>query len=441
MTQLLLLPSHAQQFSIKGSDTMVVLAQTWAEAFMKSHPGVNIQVSGGGSGTGLAALMNRSTDIAASSRKIKTKEKADLLVKYGSQPMEVRTALDGVTVYVHNQNPVQELSFTQLKAIFRGEITNWKEVGGLDRKIIVYSRENNSGTYAFFKEEVLDKQDFASSALTMVGTAALINAIAEDQGGIGYGGIGYATGVNILAISKADGDAPTLPTVENVVEGKYPLARYLHFYLLPASYNGVIKDFLDWVQGPEGQTVVDKVGFFPLGPVAGKKTVETPQQTTPEPVLTRKMEAVVSAPPAVSTSAQIRVEPAPQNTSAQKGTAPGVSNAVLQEISLIREQVDLLRSEWSEPLSKWVGLQEAVAKREAELSRREQALAERELDLGRLDRSLNSREQELQNRLVELNALKAELDTRSASLAAWQDELESDSKKEPKSSLGRFFRR
>src|SRR5262249_10959297 len=175
----------AENITVKGSDTLVILAQKWAEVYMSKHPETKIQVTGGGSGIGFAALQNNTTDIADASRPIKALEKAACIKAFGKPPREYKVALDGLSVYVHSDNPVNELSIEQLEKIFTGKVKNWKEIGGSDSPINVYSRENSSGTYEFFKEHVLKGQDFASGAQTMPGTAALLQSVSRDKNGIG----------------------------------------------------------------------------------------------------------------------------------------------------------------------------------------------------------------------------------------------------------------
>ena len=177
--------AQEKPITIKGSDTMVILGQRWAEVYMKQHPGSRIQVTGGGSGTGIAALINGTTDIAESSRPMKDKEKEEVKTKRGKEVAEIPMAVDGLAIYLNASNPVKELSLDQVKQIYTGKVTNWKEVGGKDAKIILYSRENNSGTYAYFKEHVLENADFHPTAQTLPGTAAVTNAVAKDPKAIG----------------------------------------------------------------------------------------------------------------------------------------------------------------------------------------------------------------------------------------------------------------
>ncbi len=249
--------------TIKGSDTMVILGQRWAEEFMKKHPDVTLQVTGGGSGTGISALINGTTDVCQSSRAMSAPEKEKLRDRYATTGVEIPVARDGLSVYVNAANPMTEISMDQLKLIFTGKVTNWKEVGGADSKIVIYSRENSSGTYVFFKEHVLKNADYSPRAQTMPGTAAVVNAVSKEKFGIGYGGAAYAKGIKILKVKKDDASPGVLPELANVQSGTYALSRPLFFYLRnqPA---GETKSFVDWVLSAEGQGVVTKVGYFPV---------------------------------------------------------------------------------------------------------------------------------------------------------------------------------
>jgi phosphate transport system substrate-binding protein len=231
---------------------------------MKSHPGTAVQVTGGGSGTGIAALQNGTTDICNASRSMKTKEVAAFVQKFQKRPREYKMCVDGLSVYVKKDNPVTQLSFPQLEGIFTGKITNWKAVGGADAPISLYGRENSSGTYEFFKEHVLNKKDFAAATKTMPGTAAVIEAVGKDAGGIGYGGIAYAEGVKSVKVSKVDGGDAIEANEETVLSGKYPISRYLFNYVDPKKDNGIVADFIAWCLSDEGQAVVKDVGYFAL---------------------------------------------------------------------------------------------------------------------------------------------------------------------------------
>lgn len=251
-----------QMITIKGSDTMVILVQKWTEVY-GGKTGVQFQVTGGGSGTGLAALINGTTDICSSSRPMKPAEVEQLKAKYNTAGVEVRVAKDGLSVYVHKKNPVAKLTVQQVSDIYTGKIKNWKDVGGPNMKIVLYSRENNSGTYEFFKEHVLNKQDFDASAQHLPGTAAVVNAVAKDKAGVGFGGAAYAKDIKDVAIASAAGQPFVLPTEENILNRTYPVSRFLYFYVRERP-SGDVKKFIDWVIGAEGQRVVKDVGYFPL---------------------------------------------------------------------------------------------------------------------------------------------------------------------------------
>lgn len=255
----------AGTISVKGSDTLVVLAQKWAEVYMAAHPGQKIQVTGGGTGTGFAALQNQTTDLCNASRKIKAKEIEQCVKVFGKRPTEYKVALDGLSVYVSASNTkISSLSLEELEGIFTGAIKNWKEVGGDDAPITVYSRENSSGTYEFFKENVLKGKDFSSGAQTMPGTAAVLQAVSKDKNGIGYGGAAYGAGAKHLKVSPAKGDEGIEPSEENVLSGKYPIWRYLYVYVNPALDKGDIAAYLKWLRSDEGQKLVKDVGYYPL---------------------------------------------------------------------------------------------------------------------------------------------------------------------------------
>ncbi|MEO5930755.1 MAG: phosphate ABC transporter substrate-binding protein [Candidatus Kapaibacterium sp.] len=249
--------------TVKGSDTMVILAQRWAETYQAKHPGVQIRVSGGGSGTGISALINGSTDICDASRSMTAAEKNSLKQRFGSPGVEVRAARDGVTIYLNPSNPVKQLSMSQLKGIFTGQITNWSQVGGRAGRIILYGRENSSGTYGFFKEHVLKGQDFASSTQTLPGTSAIVNAVVKDPNGVGYGGFGYSKGVHVCGVSATDGGAVYTPSEETVRNGTYPISRFLYIYLKNRP-TGELKNYIDWILSDEGQKVVRQAGYFPI---------------------------------------------------------------------------------------------------------------------------------------------------------------------------------
>ena len=248
--------------TMKGSDTLVRLGQRWAEEYMKQNPGTVIQVSGGGSGTGIAALLNGTTDVCQASRDMKEKEytlaeRADINV------FRVAVALDGIAVFLHEENPLNELTIPQLKGIYTGAITNWKEVGGPDKQIILYGRQNNSGTYVFFKNRVMDGDDYATRTQTLPGTAAVVNAVSKDINGIGYGGLAWAKGVKFCAVKEDDETEGVEPTVETVSEGLYPISRDLYWFF-DSKPDGELKNLLNWALSPEGQKLAEEIGYVPL---------------------------------------------------------------------------------------------------------------------------------------------------------------------------------
>ena len=248
--------------TIKGSDTLVRLGQRWAEEYMKLHPDVVIQVSGGGSGTGIAALLNGTTDICEASRDMKEKE-YKLAEHNGLKIYRISVALDGIALFLNEGNPVTNLTTAQLKGIYTGSITNWKEVGGKDAPIILYGRENNSGTYAFFKEHIMDGEDYADRTQTLPGTAAVVNAVSKDVNGIGYGGLAWARGVKFAAVKKDDSSPAVLPSIETVSDGTYPISRQLYWFF-NGKPTGEIEKLANWALSPDGQKLGEDMGYVPL---------------------------------------------------------------------------------------------------------------------------------------------------------------------------------
>ena len=255
-----------QTLAIKGSDTMVHLASYWAEEYLKKNPNVEISVTGGGSGTGIAALLNGTTDIANASRPIEEKEKK-LAAEKKLDIKEHLVGLDGICVVVNPACPLQEISLEQLEGIFTGKTTNWKEVGGNDAEIVTLSRESSSGTYVFFQEHVMKKKNYGPKVRPLPATAAIIQEVSSNEKAIGYVGLGYAEEakgkVKILAVKNKEGDAAVMPSIETVVNNTYPIARGLFCYT-NGEPQGVIKDYLDFCKGPDGQKIVEKTGFVPV---------------------------------------------------------------------------------------------------------------------------------------------------------------------------------
>jgi phosphate transport system substrate-binding protein len=249
--------------TVKGSDTMVILAQRWAEIYMSKHPDVVVQVTGGGSGVGIAALINGTTDICNASRPMKNSERDKLKTRYNSLGVEIKTAKDGLSIYLNNTNSVKELTLEQIKNIYTGKTKNWKELGGPNAKIIVYGRENSSGTYIYLKDFVLEGADYTPSMQTLPGTAAVVNAVSKDKFGIGYGGAAYAKGIKYAKIKK-DANTPGYePTLANIKSGLYPITRYLYMYIKNRP-TGALKEYIDWILSSDGQSIVTKVGYFPI---------------------------------------------------------------------------------------------------------------------------------------------------------------------------------
>lgn len=263
--------------SIKGSDTMVNLAQKWAEVYMQQNPDVSIQVTGGGSGTGVAALLNGTTDIATSSRELKPKE-IELAKSKNILYSEIEVALDGLALIVHPSNPIDSLTINQVRDLFIGKINNFKKVKGQDITVTLYGRENSSGTYEFFKDHVLGKDekgrahDFASSTQVLQGTSALAEAVARDKAGIAYGGVGYfahRNDVKILHIKKDEMSPAIAPAENNIVDfeviwnGTYSISRPLFLYVADSQKES-IKKFIEFIVSAEGQKLVGQMEYIPL---------------------------------------------------------------------------------------------------------------------------------------------------------------------------------
>ncbi len=253
----------------KGSDTLVNLALAWAEAYQSVQPDVSIAVTGGGSGTGIAALINGTVDIANASRSMKEEEIAGAQAN-GFDPVEIRVAIDALAVIVHPDNPVDQLTIQQLSDIYTRRIVNWNEVGGSDAPIVLLSRETNSGTHVYFLEQVVRQGDdenediFAPQTLLMPSSVGITSEIRRNPNAIGYDGLGYVTEhEKVLAIAK-DGNSPyVLPTTETGADGSYPLSRFLFMYTA-GEPEGSIAEYIDWIKGPEGQAIVAELGFVPL---------------------------------------------------------------------------------------------------------------------------------------------------------------------------------
>ena len=247
---------------IKGSDTLLPIAQQTAERFMNKNPDARVTVTGGGTGVGISALLDNTTDIAMASRPIKFSEK--MKVKAAKQDIEETiVAYDALAVIVHPSNPVKQLTRKQLEDIFRGKITNWKQVGGEDRKIVVYSRETSSGTYEFFKESVLKNKNYMPASLSMPATGAIIQSVSQTQGAIGYVGLAYVSPrIKTLSVSY-DGKPYAEPSVENATNKTYPIVRPLYYYY-NARNKGDVAPLMDFILSTEGQDIIKKSGYIPV---------------------------------------------------------------------------------------------------------------------------------------------------------------------------------
>lgn len=252
----------------KGSDTIVNLALAWAERYQQEHANIRISVTGGGSGTGIASLMNNTVDIANASRAIKEEEIAEAKGR-GIEPVEYVIARDAIAVIVHPDNPVQQLTMEQVSMIFRGVYTNWKELGGEDRPIVRVSRETNSGTHVYFLEAVIrlgedSDEIFSADTLLLPSSEGIISEVSDNPNAIGYDGLGYVTPhVKVLAIAREDGGNYVLPSVESVNSDQYPISRDLYMYT-NSSPSEAVKTYLEWIFSPEAQQIVMDLGFVPV---------------------------------------------------------------------------------------------------------------------------------------------------------------------------------
>ncbi len=257
----------------KGSDTMVNVAQAWAEAYQKVVPAVNVEVSGGGSGTGIAALIRGTVDIANASRDIKKEEADQVRQNTGQDPNDFKVGYDALAVYVHRNNPLDSITFEQLAGIYRedGRYTSWKQIGVYvpgcrSDEIVRVSRQSSSGTYDFFRERVLSKKDFKLGSLDLNGSKEVVELVSNTPCAIGYSGMGYATSqVKMLRVA-ADAGAPAYPpTVEATWNQTYPIARSLHMYTL-GEPDAHVRAYLDWVLSSDGQRILEESGYVPLPP-------------------------------------------------------------------------------------------------------------------------------------------------------------------------------
>lgn len=257
---------------VTGSDTMVNLANAWAEAFNESHPDISLQVKGGGSGVGIAALCSGKIEVATSSRQMKPRELELAKANTGKEPKEFVVGRDALAIYVHHSNPLSSISIEQLADVYGagGKISTWQDLGVdnaqcANGEIILISRQNSSGTYAYFKEAVLgEKLEYKQGATAQSGSSDVVALVSKTPCAIGYSGMGFKTdAIKVVKVSKETGGTGIEPTVESTLDGSYPISRPLYIYTLgePA---GAIAEFLRWVQGADGQRIVEQQGYVPL---------------------------------------------------------------------------------------------------------------------------------------------------------------------------------
>lgn len=249
--------SNKSTIRIKGSDTMLILNRRWAESYMATHPGISIYVEGGGTATGAEALINGKIDICAASRPLTSDEIRPLAERYGKIGISFLVAKDALSIYVNPANPIKDITLNQAKEIFSGRIRNWKFIGGNDEEIKVFIRPPTSGTYLYLKEHILEGAEYGDNAIPIPTTKAIVDSVFNNPNGIGYGGIAYGPKVIHCQINGIH------PSEENVRYDLYPISRYLYFYTINKPENEVRK-FIDWVDGAQGQEIVEEVGYIPL---------------------------------------------------------------------------------------------------------------------------------------------------------------------------------
>ena len=252
---------------VNGSDTMLQVGLAWAEAYQAAHPEVLINVNGEGTGTGVTAMINGTTDFAQTSRPLKEKEVADITKARGTAPVEHVVGYDGIAVFIHPSNSVKSLSIPQLKEIWAegGSINNWNQVGGADAEIQRFGRSNSSGTYGFFQSAVCGKGvEYKPGTGAQPGSTAVVHLCESTESGIGYSGMGYKNDkVGWLAVSKTEGGQAFEPSNESVASSDYPIARSLYIYTL-GEPTGAVKEYMDWIKGAEGQEILAGEDFVPL---------------------------------------------------------------------------------------------------------------------------------------------------------------------------------
>ncbi len=274
----------ANTVTIKGSDTMVILAQRWAEAYMKAHPGAVIQVAGGGTAGGIAALIGGWTDLCAASRPLTPEEFERVKGKRGAEAREIPVALDGIAIFVNRKNRVKSFSLDQVRQIYTGTIKDWKAVGGPKGPIVPLGRDPESGTAVWFRDHALAGHEPASGVRILPGGEAMVTAVAGDPLAVGYASLVVPQGVRAVPISPRKGKAAVAPSRATVTAGKYPLSRKLYFYAA-GEPSGLAAAFVDWTLSGDGQAVCQEAGYLPL---AGPKAVVTRKAATKKAVTARK---------------------------------------------------------------------------------------------------------------------------------------------------------
>jgi phosphate transport system substrate-binding protein len=262
-------PPSQELIENRGSDTMVNLALAWAEQYQTLHPEVRLSVTGGGSGVGLSALINNTVDIANASRQIKPDERSAAM-KNGVEPVEHIVARDAIAIIVHPNNPISQMTLQEISDIYSGKINNWKELGGEDLVIVRLSRETNSGTHVYFLEQVLragqkeNKTLFATDTLLLPSSEGITAEISDNPHAIGYDGLGYVTpNVKVISVARSPGFPYVLPSAESVNNLSYPIARDLYMYTI-GEPKGAIRRYLEWINTPEAQLIVQQLGFVPV---------------------------------------------------------------------------------------------------------------------------------------------------------------------------------
>jgi phosphate transport system substrate-binding protein len=272
--------SSRTTLQMKGSDTMVNLAQAWAEAYVHADTAVDLEVSGGGSGVGIAALIRGTIDLASASRNMKPEEVEQARAHTGKQPKEFVVGYDALAIYVHRENPIETISIEQLARIYEenSTVSKWSQIGvvldGGDDEVVRISRQSSSGTYEFFREHVLNNRDFMLGSRDMNGSKEVVELVGHTKTAIGYSGMGYATDdIKMLRVTSEDGKPAAAPSIENVHNKSYPLARPLLVYTL-GEPEGATKRFIDWILSDEGQRLVEESGYVPVAAAQPDATVQ-----------------------------------------------------------------------------------------------------------------------------------------------------------------------